>query len=135
SDGLVSRTRTSARVTCFMVPKHGIKVVGALPELSAAPPGFGVRQRRGAVQDAAARFAGSWSQCMRESERRRSVNLGTYMARSARKISERHGMDACAPGRVTEIEAAAMAKRIAYSCDSPSATAAANAPEKQSPAP
>src|SRR5437867_4066796 len=53
----------------------------------------------------------------------------------ARRISRRVGMDDCAPGRVTEIDAAATAKRIAYSRDFPSATAAAKAPEKQSPAP
>src|SRR5256885_2360922 len=44
-------------------------------------------------------------------------------------------MDDCAPGRVTEIAAAATAKRIASSKESPCAAAAANAPEKQSPAP
>ena len=44
-------------------------------------------------------------------------------------------MDDCAPGRVTEMAAAATAKRIACSRDLPSATAAAKAPEKQSPAP
>src|SRR6266516_2454286 len=53
----------------------------------------------------------------------------------ARKISRRVGMDDCAPGRVTEIEAAATAKRIAYSRHLPSPTAAATAPETQSPAP
>ena len=44
-------------------------------------------------------------------------------------------MDGCAPGRVTEIDAAATAKRIASQMDLPSPNLAAKAPEKQSPAP
>src|SRR5213082_2166754 len=51
------------------------------------------------------------------------------------KISRRFGIDVCAPGRMTQMAAAVMAKRIACSMDLPSATVAANVPEKQSPAP
>src|SRR5688572_14656822 len=44
-------------------------------------------------------------------------------------------MEGCAPNLVTEMEAAATAKRLACSMRIPSANAAANAPAKQSPAP
>jgi len=40
-------------------------------------------------------------------------NVGGYWLDSARNISRRVGIDDCAPGRVTEIVAAATAKRIA----------------------
>ena len=56
---------------------------------------------------------------------------------SARKASTsaRDGMEACAPCRVTEMAAAAEAKRAAAQGFLPSSSATANAPLKQSPAP
>src|SRR6266487_6172518 len=49
SDRLVSRTRTSRRTIWFLVPMHGIKVVGAFHEPLVAPTGFGLRQSSGAL--------------------------------------------------------------------------------------
>src|SRR5437879_1315406 len=61
--------------------------------------------------------------------------VSPFIRRLNFKISRRVGIDDCAPGRVTQMAAAAMAKRVACSMDLPSATVAANVPEKQSPAP
>ena len=44
-----------------------------------------------------------------KNEKGLSMKLGNHIARSARKISGPRGMDACAPGRVTEMAAAATA--------------------------
>src|SRR6187401_1818745 len=64
-----------------------------------------------------------------------NINSNDYVfSWSSSFTSFRNGMEACAPMRVTEMEAATQANLTASSNDSFSDNATANAPLKQSPA-